>query len=94
MVGVIDEIRMVEMDKARYPILVDTKTRVQAKLPAEPQRRNGRYPMQRLVATLEMLLAENEAKLVRCSNFFSTFVLVWQASIDVLQTHLGQFSGW
>lgn len=44
-IGVIDEIRMPEKgsDTDRRPIIVDTKTRVQDSLPAEPQRRNGRY---------------------------------------------------
>lgn len=43
MVGVIDEIRISVIDTERYATLVDTKTRVRAKLPAEPQQRNGRY---------------------------------------------------
>ncbi|KAG5627757.1 hypothetical protein H5410_012975, partial [Solanum commersonii] len=41
MVGVIDEIRMPEGQNDAYPMLVDTKTRVQASLPLEPQWRNG-----------------------------------------------------
>lgn len=43
MVGVIDEIRMPVKETHRNPILVDTKTRVKETLPAESQRRNGRY---------------------------------------------------
>ena len=43
LVGVIDEIRMPEKESDGKPILVDTKTRVRDSLPAEPQRRNGRY---------------------------------------------------
>lgn len=43
MVGVIDEIRMPKGQSDTYPMLVDTKTRVRASLPGEPQRRNGRY---------------------------------------------------
>lgn len=43
MVGVIDEIRISVIDTERYATLVDTKTRARAKLPAEPQQRNGRY---------------------------------------------------
>lgn len=43
MVGIIDEIRMPVSESTKFPILVDTKTRVQATLPGEPQRRNGRY---------------------------------------------------
>ena len=43
MVGVIDEIRMPATETDRNPMLVDTKTRVRDTLPAEPQRRNGRY---------------------------------------------------
>lgn len=43
MVGVIDEIQMPVKETARNPILVDTKTRAQYTLPAESQKRNGRY---------------------------------------------------
>ncbi|CAA3007515.1 exonuclease V, chloroplastic [Olea europaea subsp. europaea] len=43
MVGVIDEIRISESE--RYATLVDTKTRVQAKFPTEPQQRNGRLQL-------------------------------------------------
>lgn len=45
MVGIIDEIRMSLVESERIPILVDTKTRVRATLPAEPQRRNGRLQL-------------------------------------------------
>ncbi|XP_055834998.1 exonuclease V, chloroplastic [Solanum dulcamara] len=45
MVGVIDEIRMPEGQSDAYPMLVDTKTRVEASLPLEPQRRNGRLQL-------------------------------------------------
>uniref|UniRef100_A0A0V0IQG4 Putative ovule protein n=1 Tax=Solanum chacoense TaxID=4108 RepID=A0A0V0IQG4_SOLCH len=45
MVGVIDEIRMPKGQSDVYPMLVDTKTRVQASLPREPQRRNGRLQL-------------------------------------------------
>ncbi|KAL3850760.1 hypothetical protein ACJIZ3_012642 [Penstemon smallii] len=45
MVGIIDEIRMPVSETGRFPILVDTKTRVQATLPGEPQRRNGRLQL-------------------------------------------------
>ena len=43
MVGMVDEVRMPVTETDRNPILVDIKTRVQGTLPAEPQRRNGRY---------------------------------------------------
>ena len=43
MVGVIDELRMPVTGTDRKLTLVDTKTRVQPRLPTEPQRRNGRY---------------------------------------------------
>ncbi|KAH0715752.1 hypothetical protein KY284_008657 [Solanum tuberosum] len=45
MVGVIDEIRMPEGQSDAYPMLVDTKTRAEASLPREPQRRNGRLQL-------------------------------------------------
>lgn len=43
MVGVIDEVRMPSTENDHNPILIDTKTRARDTLPAEPQRRNGRY---------------------------------------------------
>ncbi|KAI3461458.1 hypothetical protein Pfo_018121 [Paulownia fortunei] len=43
MVGNIDEICMTE--SKRFPILVEMKTRAQATLPGEPQRRNGRFQL-------------------------------------------------
>ncbi|KAJ4971870.1 hypothetical protein NE237_004969 [Protea cynaroides] len=45
MVGVIDEIRMPLTEEIRISTLVDTKTRSQAKLPSEPQKRNGRLQL-------------------------------------------------
>ncbi|XP_070018688.1 exonuclease V, chloroplastic-like isoform X1 [Nicotiana tabacum] len=45
MVGIIDEIRMPKGESDTYPMLVDTKTRVRASLPGEPQRRNGRLQL-------------------------------------------------
>ncbi|XP_030447763.1 exonuclease V, chloroplastic [Syzygium oleosum] len=45
MVGVIDEVRMPVCGTERNPILVDIKTRVRNSLPAEPQRRNGRFQL-------------------------------------------------
>lgn len=41
--GVIDEIQMLEINTSRIPMLIDTKTRVRDTIPAEPQRRNGKY---------------------------------------------------
>lgn len=43
MLGVIDEVRMPATESDRNPIFVDTKTRVKNTLPAEPQKRKGRY---------------------------------------------------
>lgn len=43
MVGIIDEIRMPLKENDHNPILIDTKTRTRDTLPAEPQRRNGRF---------------------------------------------------
>ncbi|OIW08584.1 hypothetical protein TanjilG_03260 [Lupinus angustifolius] len=43
MVGVIDEIRMPLTENDHNPVLIDTKTRSQYKLPSEPQQRNGRH---------------------------------------------------
>ncbi|KAI3983419.1 hypothetical protein MKX01_013486 [Papaver californicum] len=44
-VGVIDELRMPIMGTAQNPSLVDTKTRSQATLPSEPQKRNSRLQL-------------------------------------------------
>ncbi|KAL7264692.1 hypothetical protein ACSBR1_002619 [Camellia fascicularis] len=41
MVGVVDEIRMPVNETEKNPTLLDIKTRVQATVPSEPQRRNG-----------------------------------------------------
>ncbi|KAG9142091.1 hypothetical protein Leryth_016304 [Lithospermum erythrorhizon] len=43
--GVIDEIRMPLTETDKVATLVDTKTRVRATLPSEPQRRNGRFQL-------------------------------------------------
>ncbi|KAH9603211.1 hypothetical protein KSS87_003756 [Heliosperma pusillum] len=45
MVGVIDELRMPVTETGRNLILVDTKTRRQPRIPAEPQCRNGRLQL-------------------------------------------------
>lgn len=46
MVGIIDEIRMpASSESTRFPVLVDTKTRVRPTLPGEPQKRNGRFQL-------------------------------------------------
>ncbi|KAL2635259.1 hypothetical protein R1flu_006738 [Riccia fluitans] len=44
-VGIIDEIRLVEKDGQEYPLLVDTKTRRRKTPPAEPQKRNARLQL-------------------------------------------------
>ena len=43
MVGVIDEIQMLEIGTCKVPMLIDTKTRMRHTIPAEPQQRNGKY---------------------------------------------------
>ncbi|XP_074303486.1 exonuclease V, chloroplastic [Silene latifolia] len=45
MVGVIDELRMPVTENGRNLVLVDTKTRRQPRIPAEPQCRNGRLQL-------------------------------------------------
>lgn len=88
MVGIIDEVRMPLTENDHNPILIDTKTRARDTLPAEPQRRNGRYTYS--FAIYFILLMWN-CMLMRSIEFFwcSSF---WQASIDVLQVYVGQFS--
>lgn len=61
MVGVVDEIRMPVTETIRNPLLVDTKTRVKDTLPAEPQRRNGRYAL--LLVYVSLPLMRNAPKM-------------------------------
>ncbi|KAL8496742.1 hypothetical protein ACS0TY_020423 [Phlomoides rotata] len=58
MVGIIDEIRMPVSEATRFPILVDTKTRVRATLPGEPQKRNGRLQLMCYKRLWDSLVAE------------------------------------
>lgn len=44
-IGIIDEMRMPLTEADKVATLVDTKTRVRATLPSEPQRRNGRFQL-------------------------------------------------
>uniref|UniRef100_A0A1J3F171 Exonuclease V, chloroplastic n=1 Tax=Noccaea caerulescens TaxID=107243 RepID=A0A1J3F171_NOCCA len=46
-VGIIDEVRKATTEESSDigPLLIDTKTRVRDTLPAEPQRRNGRFQL-------------------------------------------------
>ncbi|KAK9689605.1 hypothetical protein RND81_09G070900 [Saponaria officinalis] len=59
MVGVIDEIRMPLTGNERNLILVDTKTRRQPRIPAEPQRRNGRLQLMCYKYLWDMLVSDN-----------------------------------
>lgn len=70
MVGIIDEIRMPESEAKRLPILVDTKTRVRATLPSEPQRRNGRLQLMCYKYMWDSLVAEKFPSL-KFFDFFS-----------------------
>ncbi|KAI3450522.1 hypothetical protein Pfo_007187 [Paulownia fortunei] len=70
MVGIIDEIRM-SVESKRFPVLVDTKTRVQATLPGEPQRRNGRLQLMCYKYMWDSLVADK----FPAQNFFDFFSL-------------------
>ncbi|KAL0460235.1 UNVERIFIED_CONTAM: Exonuclease V, chloroplastic [Sesamum latifolium] len=70
MVGIIDEIRMLESEPKRLPILVDTKTRVRATLPSEPQRRNGRLQLMCYKYMWDSLVADKFPSL-KFFDFFS-----------------------
>lgn len=59
MVGVIDELRMPVTGDDRILTLVDTKTRLQPRLPAEPQRRNGRLQLMCYKYLWDTLVAGN-----------------------------------
>ncbi|XVF04966.1 hypothetical protein REPUB_Repub05bG0129500 [Reevesia pubescens] len=70
MVGVIDEIRMLEKEGDKSPILVETKTRVQDSLPAKPQRRNGRLQLMCYKYLWDTLVADSFPSR-QFFNFFS-----------------------
>ncbi|KAL0436470.1 UNVERIFIED_CONTAM: Exonuclease V, chloroplastic [Sesamum radiatum] len=70
MVGIIDEIRMLESEPKKLPILVDTKTRVRATLPSEPQRRNGRLQLMCYKYMWDSLVADKFPSL-KFFDFFS-----------------------
>ncbi|XP_021836911.2 exonuclease V, chloroplastic isoform X2 [Spinacia oleracea] len=59
MVGVIDELRMPVTGNGRKLTLVDTKTRVQPRLPTEPQRRNGRLQLMFYKRLLDNMISNN-----------------------------------
>lgn len=85
MVGIIDEIRMPASEPKSLPILVDTKTRVRATLPSEPQRRNGRYMVTHVNWSSDFSFCHLSPLLKSLQNMF------FQVSINVLQAYLGQF---
>ncbi|KAL3653080.1 hypothetical protein CASFOL_002761 [Castilleja foliolosa] len=71
MVGIIDEIRMPVTDESkRFPILVDTKTRVRPNLPGEHQRRNGRLQLMCYKYMWDSLVADKFPTQKFC-DFFS-----------------------
>ncbi|KAK9124335.1 hypothetical protein Sjap_013937 [Stephania japonica] len=71
MVGVIDEIRLHTSESIRLPLLVDTKTRARATLPAEPQKRNGRLQLMCYKYLWDSLPTDS----FPASNFYSFFGL-------------------
>ncbi|VFQ98903.1 unnamed protein product [Cuscuta campestris] len=70
MVGVIDEIRMRSEENKRFPILVDTKTRMRPTLPSEAQRRNGRLQLMCYKHIWDNLVAD-EFPFAKFFDFFS-----------------------
>ncbi|RAL46103.1 hypothetical protein DM860_006257 [Cuscuta australis] len=70
MVGVIDEIRMRSEENERFPILVDTKTRMRPTLPSEAQRRNGRLQLMCYKHIWDNLVAD-EFPFAKFFDFFS-----------------------
>lgn len=71
MVGVIDEIRMPVLGIDKNPTIIDTKTRVGAKLPSEPQQRNGRLQLMCYKRMWDNLVAGN----FPAGKFFDSFGL-------------------
>lgn len=71
MVGIIDEIQMPSTEASQNPKLLDTKTRVQSTLPAEPQRRNGRLQLMCYKYMWDNLVADNFPS----NQFFDFFTL-------------------
>ncbi|KAI8573731.1 hypothetical protein RHMOL_Rhmol01G0299000 [Rhododendron molle] len=70
MVGVVDEIRMPAIETEKSPTLVETKTRVQATLPGEPQQRNAMLQLMCYKYLWDNLVA-NEFPSRKFLDFFS-----------------------
>ncbi|KAG6570766.1 Exonuclease V, chloroplastic, partial [Cucurbita argyrosperma subsp. sororia] len=58
MVGVIDEIQMLEIGTCKVPMLIDTKTRMRHTIPAEPQQRNGKLQLMCYKFLLDCLICD------------------------------------
>ncbi|XP_022140311.1 exonuclease V, chloroplastic isoform X2 [Momordica charantia] len=71
MVGVIDEVRMLETDTGRMLMLVDTKTRSRDTVPAEPQQRNGKLQLMCYKYILDSLIPDGFSS----RQFFDFFSL-------------------
>ncbi|CAI9105167.1 OLC1v1004029C1 [Oldenlandia corymbosa var. corymbosa] len=70
-VGIIDEVRMPLSETETYATLVDTKTRVLARLPSAPQQRNGRLQLMCYKRLWDNLVADKFPS----GKFFDFFVL-------------------
>lgn len=70
MVGVVDELRIPLIESEKHPILVDTKTRVKATVPSEPQKRNGRLQLMCYKYLWDSLVSDSFPS-IRFFDFFS-----------------------
>ncbi|KAI3849940.1 hypothetical protein MKW98_026854 [Papaver atlanticum] len=77
-VGKIDELRMPTVGMAQNPSLVDTKTRSQATLPSEPQKRNSRLQLMCYKYLWDTTISTN----FPVDDFFNSFGLDPQHSLS------------
>ncbi|XP_059065258.1 exonuclease V, chloroplastic isoform X1 [Cryptomeria japonica] len=86
LIGVIDEVRMCELSGIKQPIMVDTKTRSQAALPSEPQKRNGRLQLMCYKFLWDNIVTEDFPS----SSFFQYFGLHPQRILSKdIRKHIG-----
>ncbi|KAA0035313.1 hypothetical protein IC582_026718 [Cucumis melo] len=70
-VGIIDEIQMLEINTTKIPMLIDTKTRVRDTIPAVPQRRNGKLQLMFYKLLLDNLISSDGFPIRQFFDFFS-----------------------
>ncbi|KAH9311694.1 hypothetical protein KI387_026729, partial [Taxus chinensis] len=85
-IGVIDEVRMCAQSGIERPLLVDTKTRSQAVLPSEPQKRNARLQLMCYKFLWDNIVTDDFPS----SSFFQYFGLQPQRPLSKdIRKHIG-----